>query len=402
MISNSMYEREREQFMINILFLHAGAEMYGADKVMLDLIRNLDKKEFSAHVVLPCDGVLVEALKKEGISVEVIPYPIMRRKYFNPKGIIKYGFGLLKYSKKISEIAREREIDIIHTNTAATLEGCFVSKKLHIPQLWSIHEIIVSPKLMFKLTSRWISKYASITITVSGAVKQHLMTSGCFQDDDIHVIYNGVDANRFKPENDSTYLRKEWNIPEGSRVIGMMGRVNSWKGQGDFLKAANIVMSKYRDVYTVFVGAAFEGEEWREKELAEAIAQSPYKDRIINQGYRTDSEGIYKLYDIFVLPSTNPDPLPTVVLEAMATGKPVVGYKHGGVCEMVADGENGLLATVRDPEDLAAKICNLLEDDSLREKMGVSSRMRLLERFSIESYVENYSKEYRLLSKGTQ
>ena len=385
--------------MINILFLHAGAEMYGADKVMLDLIRNLNKKEFSAHVILPCDGVLVEALKKEGISVEVIPYPIMRRKYFNPKGIIQYGFGLLKYSKKITEVARERKIDIVHTNTAATLEGCFVSKKLHIPQLWSIHEIIVNPKLVFRLTSRWISKYASITITDSGAVKQHLMTSGRFKDDDIHVIYNGVDVNRFKPENDSTYLRKEWNIPEKSRIVGMMGRVNSWKGQGDFLKAANIVMAKYPDVYTVFVGSAFEGEEWREKELADAIAQSPYKDRIISHGYRTDSEGIYKLYDIFVLPSTNPDPLPTVVLEAMATGKPVVGYRHGGVCEMVADGINGLLADVRNPEDLADKIMKLLDEDKLRVKMGEASRKRLLEKFSIESYIDRYSSEYRWLTK---
>ena len=75
--------------MINILYLHAGAEMYGADKVMLDLIRNLDKDEFSVHVILPCNGVLVDTMKEEGISVEVIPYPIMRRKYFNPKGIIQ-------------------------------------------------------------------------------------------------------------------------------------------------------------------------------------------------------------------------------------------------------------------------------------------------------------------------
>ena len=400
-MSFTPYDTNNESgvMMINILFLHAGAEMYGADKVMLDLIRNLDKSQFSAHVILPCDGVLVDALRNEGISVEVIPYPIMRRKYFNPKGIIQYGTGLMKYSKKITQIAKERHIDIVHTNTAATLEGCFVSRKLRIPQLWSIHEIIVSPKMMFNLTSRWISKYASITITDSGAVKQHLMTSGQFKDEDIHVIYNGVDANRFKPDNDCSYLYKEWDIPENARIIGMMGRVNSWKGQGDFLKAANIVMAQHPDVYTVFVGAAFEGEEWREKELADAIAQSPYKDRIINQGYRTDSEGIYMLYDIFVLPSTNPDPLPTVVLEAMATGKPVVGYRHGGVCEMVADGVNGLLADVRNPEDLAAKIIKLLDDEELRTKMGEASRKRLLEKFSIESYIENYSNEYHRLTK---
>ena len=140
-------------------------------------------------------------------------------------------------------------------------------------------------------------------------------------------------------------------------------------------------------------------EEWREEELAKEISISPYKDRIINQGYRTDSEGIYKLYDIFVLPSINPDPLPTVVLEAMATGKPIVGYHHGGVCEMVADGENGLLAEVRNPEDLAQKILILLENDELRSRMGNNSRKRLLEKFSIESYISNYSREYESLAK---
>lgn len=380
--------------MKNILFLHAGAEMYGADKVMLDLVKRIDKTKYQPFVILPTEGVLVDALKKEGINVMVMPYPIMRRKYFNPKGLIQYGFGLVKYTNKIAEIAKKHHIDLIHTNTAATLEGSFVSRKLHIPQLWSIHEIIVSPKIMYTVTSKLIAKYSSITITDSKAVKDHLDASGCFKKGAVKVIYNGVDSKRFKSENDCAYLYDEWGIPEDARIVGMMGRVNSWKGQGDFLKAANIIMCKYPDVYTVFVGAAFEGEEWREEELADAIAQSPYKERIVNKGYRTDSEGIYKLYDVFVLPSTNPDPLPTVVLEAMATGKPIVGYKHGGVCEMVKDGYNGLLAEVRNPVDLAAKIEALLIDENLRKKMGENSRKRLLENFSIEAYVQNYSSEY--------
>lgn len=388
--------------MKNILFLHAGAEMYGADKVMLDLIKRLDKNKYNPLVILPTNGVLVDALKKENIKVVVMPYPIMRRKYFNPKGLIQYAFGMVKSTHEIAKIAKEHRIDLIHTNTAATLEGSFISKKLHIPQLWSIHEIIVSPKIMYTVTSRLIAKYSSVTITDSKAVKDHLDDSGYFKKDAVKVIYNGVDSNRFNPDNDCSYLYEEWNIPKTARIIGMMGRVNSWKGQGDFLKAANIIMAKFPDVYTVFVGAAFEGEEWREKELAEAIAQSPYKDRIINKGYRTDSEGIYKLYDVFVLPSTNPDPLPTVVLEAMATGKPIVGYKHGGVCEMVKDGYNGLLAKVGNPDDLAAKIEVLIENNSKREEMGKNSRRRLLENFSMETYVQNYSSEYDRLTKGNK
>ena len=385
--------------MENILYLHAGAEMYGADKVMLDLIKRLDKSKYTPFVILPTSGVLVDALKDAGVSVTVMPYPIMRRKYFNPKGVIQYGINLVKYTNEIVKFAKEHNIKLIHTNTAATLEGCFVSRRLKIPQLWSIHEIIVNPKIMYQFTSKLIAKYSNITITDSNAVKKHLDASGYFKNGDVKVIYNGVDSERFTPDISCDYLYDEWKIPRNSKVIGMMGRVNSWKGQADFLKAANIIMDQNPDVYTVFVGSAFEGEEWREKELAKAISESPHKDRIINKGYRTDSEAIYKLYDVFVLPSTNPDPLPTVVLEAMSTGKPIVGYKHGGVCEMVKEDYNGLLAEVCNPSDLAAKIEKLLSNDALRMEMSNNSRKRLLEKFSIDSYVQNYSNEYEKLLK---
>lgn len=384
--------------MINIMYLHAGAEMYGADKVLLDLIRRLDKNKYRPLVILPTEGVLVDAFKKEGVAVQVISYPIMRRKYFNIKGICHYGYEMIKYSRELVKVAKKENINIVHTNTAAVMEGIYISKKLKVPQLWSIHEIIVSPKIMFKVTSKLIAQFANITITDSEAVKNHLESSGYFNGS-VKVVYNGVDSEYFNPNNDCSYLYDEWNIPKDTKVIGMMGRVNSWKGQIDFLEAANIVMSKHSNVYIVFIGSAFEGEEWREKELDDAIEKSQYSSRIISHGYRTDSKGIYKFYDVFVLPSTNPDPLPTVVLEAMATGKPIVGYRHGGVCEMVKEGYNGLLAEVRNPKDLADKIEKLLVDDELCRQMGENSRERLLSNFSIESYIKNYSKLYDKLVK---
>lgn len=383
--------------MKKILYLHAGAEMYGADKVLLDLLKNLDKTQFSPYVVLPTEGVLVEALKQNGIPIQVMKYPIMRRKYFNIKGGFNYIFDFFKFSRKLTRFAKENSIDIIHTNTAAVLEGCYVSKRLHLPQLWSIHEIIVSPQLMYKFTSKIISRYSAVVVTDSMAVKKHLEKSGYFTKNQPQVIYNGVDSDRFKPSNNSEYLYNEWNIPKNAKIIGMMGRVNSWKGQHDFLKAAELVMRDDPSVYTVMVGSAFVGEEWREEQLREKIDNSPYKNRIVFVGYRTDSEAIYKLLDVFVLPSTRPDPLPTVVLEAMATGKPIVGYRHGGVCEMVKDGYNGLLADVGLPEDLANKVQSILNDNELRTVMGKRSRSRLLENFSLEAYVNNYSKQYLVL-----
>lgn len=386
--------------MIKILYLHAGAEMYGADKVMFDLIRNLDKTKYEPYVILPNDGVLVDAFKEENIRVDVIPYPILRRKYYNVKGIFIYCMDFIKYSKKLKNIAEQEKIDIIHNNTSAVFEGCYISKKLKIPQIWVIHEIIIKPKFIFKAVSKIISTFATQTITVSNAVKHHLETTGYFKDKNIKVIYNGVDVNRFNPKTQCDYLYEEWTIPKEAKIIGMLGRVNSWKGQHDLLKAANIVMQQEQNVYTVFVGGAFEGEEWRETKLQNAISQSPFKDKIIFQNYRKDSECIHKLFDIFILPSTNPDPLPTVVLEAMASGKPIIGYRHGGICEMVKEGYNGYLVDVGNYKSLAKKIQLLLNDKKLLKKMGKNSEQRFKQYFSLQSYVTNFSLEYDKVLKN--
>lgn len=379
--------------MKKILYLHAGAELYGADIVLLELLKNLDKNKFEPYVVLPCDGPLVKKLRENNIWVQVIEYPILRRKYFNPKGIFNYGKDYLTYSKKINKIVKEKNIDIIHTNTMAVLEGIYIKKKSKLPLVWHIHEIIVNPKFMNKLLSFLIAKNANEVVTVSNAVKKHLENTGYFKKE-IRVIYNGVDNKVFSPQNKSDYIRNEFNIPKSSKIVGMIGRVNAWKGQKDFLNAMEIVLDKHPNVYAMLVGGVFEGEEWRIDELQEIINNMKNKDRVIFSDYRRDTKNIYTLYDIFVLPSINPDPLPTVVLESMATGKPIVGYKHGGICEMVKDGYNGLLADVGNQKDLARKISRILSDESLEKNMSENSLSRQNEMFSLNSYINNFEITY--------
>lgn len=388
--------------MIKILYLHAGAEMYGADKVLLDLLINLDKKKFIPFVLLPSDGPLLDSLISNGIYAKVMEYPILRRKYFNFKGIVSYCYDFIRYRRKLLKFTKEHKIDLLHVNTAAVLEGISIKLKCKIPMIWWIHEIIVSPQVMFKFTSFLINKYSDIVITDSEAVKNHLRTSTYFKIDKIRVIYNGVDSSKFYPKNISaTEIGEPFNIPAGKIKVGMMARVNSWKGQSDFLDALEIVLATREDVYAILVGSAYAGEEWRVEALTKRVKTSEYKERIIMCGYRSDSMELYNLFDILVLPSVNPDPLPTVVLEAMACGKPIVGYRHGGVCEMVLEGENGLLAEVRNTADLANKIILLIENDKVRKAYGISSRERLLNNFSLSSYISKFEELYNeLFEKG--
>lgn len=380
--------------MKKILYLHAGAELYGADRVLLELLKNIDKKKFEPLVILPCEGPLFEKLKENNIKVKVIKYPILRRKYFTPFGILNYIRDYFKYSKEIKKIVEKNNIDIIHTNTAAVLEGAYVKRKIkNIKHIWHIHEIIVKPPIIHKFLSFIISRFSDEVVVVSNAVKKHLMDTGYFKKE-IKVIYNGVDNKIFNPNNDTAYIRKEFNIPKDSIVVGMIGRINAWKGQKDFLLAMDKVLKNNDNVYAMIVGGVFEGEEWRKEELEEQINNMENKDRIVLSDYRKDTPNIHCLYDVFVLPSTNPDPLPTVVLEAMASGKPIVGYRHGGVCEMVLDKINGFLEEKNNYGDLAINIEKLIKNKEIIEKMSLKSLERQKELFSTRSYKNNFEDVY--------
>lgn len=383
--------------MKRILYLHAGAEMYGADIVLLELLKNLEKNKFKPYVVLPCDGPLVEKLKENDIEVEILNYPILRRKYFNPIGIIRYIKDYFIYSNKLIKIAKDKKIDIVHTNTAAVLEGILVKRRLNLKQVWHIHEIIVRPRFMNKLLSYFIARNSDEVVTVSNAVKNHLLETGYFENQSIKVVYNGVDNNIFNFKNDVNYLKCEFNIPRDALVVGMIGRVNAWKGQGDFLDAVKNILNKNKNIYAMLVGGVFDGEEWRIVELKEKINSLNCRDRIIFLDYRSDTPNIHALYDIFVLPSTNPDPLPTVVLESMASRTAIVGYRHGGICEMVEEGVNGLLAEVKNTRDLEEKIMQFVIDSDKRENAARRSEERQKGMFSLESYVQNFEEIYSSL-----
>lgn len=378
--------------MINILYLHAGAELYGADIILYNIVKNLDKSKFTPYVILPNDGPLVEKIRSAGVYCEVVNYPILRRKYFNPKGIIYY---ISEYTSKSKEIIKKLngiKIDIIHNNTAAVLEGIYLKKKLKAKLIIHCHEIIINPKFMNTFYAKVFSRKADLTMCVSNAVKDHLETAADFKGK-IIVCYNGIDNDIYNPNYDVKGLRDELNIPQEALVVGMIGRVNAWKGQGDFLQAIETVGHK-DSVYYALIGGVFAGEEWRIDELKKKVRNSPMRDDIRLVDFRPDSYRLHNVLDIFVLPSTSPDPLPTVVLEAMASGNPVVGYRHGGVCEMCVDGKTGLLAKVCEPDDLARKIERLIEDKGLRESMGSAALERQNKEFSLEAHMRNLSEIY--------
>jgi glycosyltransferase involved in cell wall biosynthesis len=379
--------------MKNILYIHAGAEMYGADKILLETVEGINKEEFTPIVVLPTDGILRKKLEQNDIETHVIDYPILRRKYFNVKGIINYVRSYRKKSQDIVNLLEDKKIDIIHANTTAVLEGIYLKYKLHAKLIWHVHEIITTPKFMNVIISFLLGRFADEIITVSKAVKSNLVKTHLVSSDKITVLYNGISNVDLKSVK-TDYLYKEFNISNKNKIIGMIGRINAWKGQEDYIKAVVPILKDNRDVHAFVVGGVFNGEEWRKDNLKKIIDKTEVSGQIHLVDFRNDAVHLLKMFDLFVLPSTRPDPFPTVVLEAMSVGKAVVAYKHGGVLEMIEEKESGLFANVNEVDDLSKKISLLIEDDVLLEKMGKSALNRQRNLFNKKQFIQNMEKIY--------
>lgn len=385
-----------------ILYLHAGAELYGADKILLELLTDLDKTKFKPIVLLPNDGPLVNKIKNIGVDVQIVHYPIIRRKFFTVIGILKYSLKYLKYGIILSKFVKKNEVNVIHVNTTAVLEGAFIKVFNNVPLVWHIHEIIMSPKIMFKFFSYLIQHVSNRIVTVSDATRNRLLESNYVSPDKIYTIYNGINSENIISHNNyetKKIMKSQLNIPNDSKVIGMVGRINSWKGQSDFVGAVNQLFRENKNIHAVMVGSVFEGEEFRFEELNNEIDKTIFPNQIHIVQFTEDIADFYSLFDVFVLPSTRPDPFPTVVLEAMANRLPIVAYNHGGITEMIEDKKSGYLVDVGQIEKLAESISDLVNNDQQRKLIGEAAHFRQMSLFNKKNFVKKFEKVYENVTR---
>jgi glycosyltransferase involved in cell wall biosynthesis len=230
-----------------ILMLHGSSDLYGASKIFLLTADILNQNGFGVIVVLSENGPLVDALKKLGIRVELVRLGIIRRKYFNLSGLLNRLTVIFKAYKTLGILANEEKITHVYSNTSAVWVGALLSKMKGYLHIWHLHEIISQPKFFALWMGKLVQYNAEKVIVVSEAVKEHWRKY--VKRNKLHLVYNGIDYNPYLSE--SVGLREELNIPEKAVVIGMIGRVNSWKGQEYFLEISEELNKKFLNLFFI-------------------------------------------------------------------------------------------------------------------------------------------------------
>ena len=382
----------------NILFVHAGNDMYGADVILLELVKRLDRARFRPLVLLPADSKhltrLSRRLQECDVEYKFIRMGVIRRKYFRPLGLIRFLVDFLIGIASITSIILRRQITLVHSNTLAVTAGAFAARITGRPHVWHIHEIIVDPVWTRRAVHSLIFRLSGTVVAVSNAVRDHLLSDAPSCAARVSVIHNGIDAQKFSPENAVSTPKTELGFGSDSVIVGMIGKVCRWKGQHQFLEAAKLVLRQQPDVRFVMVGGVFDDETFYMDKLVSAVASLGLSQEVQVRDFVPDIRNVLSAFDVFVLPSIQPDPFPTVLLEAMAMSKPVIATAHGGPTEMVVDDETGYLVPPRDAEALAAAILKLVDDPDLRLAMGITGRRRVLDLFSVERFVGDFERSY--------
>jgi len=372
--------------MAHILMLHGSSDLYGASKIFLNSITALQKAGHQVTVVLSEGGPLAKELESSGVDLHLYKLGILRRKYFNLSGLLDRGKAIWKAKKFLEGLIIKKQITHLYSNTSAVLVGAFVAKKTGIKHIWHLHEILVHPKWFASLMGNLINRYSDLVVVVSQAVWDNWKIK--VSETKMVLLYNGIDYTPYLLQ--SKDIRNEIPEAKGRILIGMIGRVNHWKGQTYFLEMAKELTRQYQNIHFLIVGDAYPGTEHFVTELLEKIEFLGLEGHITYLGYREDIPAILRSLDIFVLPSVQPDPLPTVILEAMASSKPVVATNHGGACEMIIPNQTGYLIPWDNVEVGAQFIGKLVSEEDQREEMGEKGKERVLDKFSQETFQRNF------------
>lgn len=355
---------------IKVLHIHSSTGIGGTEKITFDLLRKLDRRCFDVKVYFSCEaGPIQDYYHKEGIETSERRGILKDIRFiinFKPEIIHLYGLRANLKWRLILWLLGFRYI-------IGSLEGLTNTDRIGF---WRVKLDI--------LTAYFLKNYIAVSINVA----DYLKARG-FPEDKLGVIYNGIEVDKYTPlsKEKKEELKRSLDIPLNSIVISCVANLRIVKGHIFLIDA----LSALRELN---FSAIMIGDGTLRDSLIEYSIKKGLNDKTKFLGQRFDIPELLSITDIFVLSSLS-EGMPLSIMEAMASGLPVVATNVGGVSELVVDGETGFFVPPRNPSLLAGKIKILIDNKSLRETMGIKGRARIKDNFTLEAMVKKTEELYK-------
>jgi len=362
-----------------ILLLHSSAGRYGADRQLLALAAGLDRDRFTPVAVLPERGELAELLEAAGVETALAPLTVLRRAELGPRAAARL---LRPDVGELESLARARGAALVHSNTSVIVSGHRLAAALGVPHVLHVRELYPRIPLAWPLWRRRLLG-ADRVLCVSHAVAAQFSGS-----ENVAVVHDGL--AQVPP-------RAEPSTERDTFTVAVLGRISDWKGQDVLARALAEPPLAAIGAVGLVAGAPWPGADRPLAELERLRETLGLSDRLRILGFADDLDRLLGAVDAVAVPSTRPDPFPNAALEAAAAGVPVVAAAHGGLPEMLRDGETGLLVEPGDPRALAAALRSLADDPARAEALGAAAANDVRARFSAERMLAAVQAHYAAL-----
>ncbi len=363
--------------MRNILYASHTPALKGSAVSLTQLVLGLDREVYRPTVIFSKDGPLAMELSRRGVSTHILS---------------RKGWLGCRLVRDVLSVLDSERIQIVHLNSAVPF--CkyvgLAARLRKLPVLWHIREDPTGSRV--RRLRKWIGRLSDRILVVSSELEE------AFRGDGRAVrIYNGVDVRDFHPERDGGDFRDRHGIARDAFVFGIVGTIEERKGTTMFLEAARRMIEDGREAVFLVVGDGLPEEERKVRDLLRS--QGPLASRVVLTGRLSNIPEVMAALDVLVVPSLW-EGFPRSVLEAMASGRPVIATNVGEVPWMVEEGRTGWVIPRKDPVALYRSMCAALDDREALAKVGLAARRKAEAEYSLERHVKAVCDQYQEVLAG--
>ena len=363
----------------------------GAETGCYDIAHYLPENECGSYIVTS-GGELLKFIDKK--KVKIIKLPVHSK---NPL-IIFINFLALICVILINNIS------IVHARSRAPAWSCLLAAKVTGRKFVTTFHGTYNFNSKIKRFYNSVMVRSDLIIAGSNFIFSHIKENYTKYFDakkKLLVIFRGINVDYFDPttklESDEKKLLKEWQIEKDKKIILLPGRLTGWKGQEVFIEAVNLVNTElgYEAFYAVILGSE-QGRELYKKKLIRLTEQH----RLINQvkfiDHCKDMALAYKVSDIVVSASIEPEAFGRVAVEAQSMERPIIASNIGGSNETVVDEKTGFLFDSNNAKSLSKKILKVLSmDEASLQSIGKEGRKNIIQKFNVEKMCFSTYSEYK-------
>jgi glycosyltransferase involved in cell wall biosynthesis len=359
---------------LSVCLVVSSLEFGGAERQVVEMARSFDRSRVQPHVISLSNKVpLAEFLPGNGDCLSIVE----KRGRFDVSTIFR-----------VAKVLRDRQIDVVHAflfdaDVITRLASRFTRVKLMVS---SERNANYKQPRFHKLALKATQPFFDVMIANSEAGKRFGVTHHGIRASRIEVVRNGVDVKKFSPNPEAgAAIRAELGIPAGDPVVGMVGSFKFQKGHEFFLRMAAEVRKEFANAWFLVLGEVPERASTAYYQEMLKLAESlNFDGRCRFLGARTDMAAVYNSFNVMTLLSRH-EGTPNVVLEAMASGVPVVATDVADNSFIIQEGATGHIVPVGDIALPAARVCALLRNPAGRSAMGEKARDHMCREFSFQS-----------------